>query len=67
MYSKSYYQTPDMITQHDILEQIATMLDENIIHSTLTKELSPINADNLKKAHQLVESNHMIGKVVVSN
>ena len=67
MYSKSYYQTPDMITQHEILEQIATMLDENIIHSTLTKELSPINADNLKKAHQLVESNHMIGKVVVSN
>lgn len=67
MYSKSFYQTPDMITQHQILEKISQLLDQKIIHSTLTKELSPINVDNLKKAHQLVETNHMIGKVVISN
>lgn len=67
MYSKSFYQTSDMITQHDILENISQLLDSKTIHSTLTKTLSPINVDNLKKAHQLVETNHMIGKVVISN
>jgi NADPH:quinone reductase and related Zn-dependent oxidoreductases len=56
-----------MITQHQILNQISHLLDEGIIKSTLNKKLSPINVDNLKTAHQLVETNHMIGKVVVSN
>lgn len=67
MYSKSYYQTDDMITQHQILDQVASLLDQGVIQSTLTKELSPINVDNLKKAHQLVETGHMIGKVVIRN
>lgn len=67
MYSKSYYQTDDMITQHQILNQVAQLLDQGVIQSTLTKKLSPITVDNLKKAHQLVETGHMIGKVVVSN
>ncbi|GEO79475.1 alcohol dehydrogenase, zinc-binding protein [Companilactobacillus mindensis DSM 14500] len=67
MYSKSYYQTPDMITQHQILNRIAALLDQHIIQSTMTQALQPINVDNLKKAHQLVETNHMIGKVVIHN
>lgn len=67
MYSKSYYHTPDMITQHEILNKIASLLDQGVIKSTLTKKLSPINVDNLKEAHQLVETNHMIGKVGISN
>lgn len=67
MYSKSYYQTADMESQHVILNNIADLLDARIIQNTLTKQLGSINADNLRSAHQLVESNHMIGKVVVSN
>lgn len=66
MYTKSFYQTPDMITQHQILDQVADLLDKDILKSTLNKTLSPINVQNLKEAHQLVESNHMIGKVVIS-
>jgi len=67
MYSKSYYQTPDMISQHEILNQMAKLFEQNLLQSTLTKELSPINVDNLKQAHQLVETGHMIGKVVISH
>lgn len=66
MYTKSFYQTSDMVTQHQILEQVASLLDKNILKSTLNKTLSPINVQNLKKAHQLIESNHMTGKVVIS-
>ncbi|WP_057745619.1 zinc-binding alcohol dehydrogenase family protein [Liquorilactobacillus capillatus] len=67
MYTKSFYQTPDMISQHQILEQIAALLDQKVLKSTLTKTLTPINVRNLKEAHQLIETNHMIGKVVISN
>ncbi len=67
MYTKSKYQTADMISQHDILNQISQMLDSGIIKSTLTEQLAPINAQNLRKGHALVEANKMIGKVVITN
>ena len=66
MYTKSYYHTDNMQTQHIILDKIAQLLDEDKLKGTLTQSLSPLNADNLRKAHSLVESGHMIGKVVVS-
>lgn len=65
MYTKSYYQTEDMISQHDILNKIAQMLDNGKLKCTMTKSLEPLNAINLRKAHKLVKSGHMTGKVVV--
>ncbi len=67
MFTKSFYQTTDMITQHEILEKISSLLDQGIIKTTLNKTFIPINGLNLKEAHKVVESNHMIGKVVVSD
>ncbi|MFT8323992.1 MAG: zinc-binding alcohol dehydrogenase family protein [Lentilactobacillus hilgardii] len=67
MYTKSFYETPDMISQHQILDQVSELLDQGVIKSTLNEVLSPINVSNLKKAHKLVESNRMIGKIVVVN
>ena len=66
MYTKSYYHTDDMISQHEILDKIAQMLDNGKLKSTLNKTLSPLNAQDLRKAHKLVENGHMTGKVVVS-
>ena len=56
-----------MQTQHDILDTISTQLDEHKLKCTLTRTLSPLNAINLRRAHSLVESGHMIGKVVITN
>ncbi|ORM96203.1 MAG: Bifunctional protein: zinc-containing alcohol dehydrogenase quinone oxidoreductase (NADPH:quinone reductase) Similar to arginate lyase [Lentilactobacillus parabuchneri] len=67
MYTKSYYHTDDMISQHEILDKIAGLLDNGTLHSTVTKTFKPINVTNLKKATELVETNHMIGKVTLSN
>ncbi len=67
VFSKTYYQTTDLASQGIILGQIATLLEQNKLQSTLTKCLSPISAANLRQAHQLVETNQMIGKVVVAN
>lgn len=65
MYSKAYYQTDDMTTQHDILNEIAKLLDAKKIKSTLNLTLKPINAENLRKAHQIIEEGHMVGKLVI--
>ncbi|WP_105956033.1 zinc-binding alcohol dehydrogenase family protein [Apilactobacillus quenuiae] len=67
MYAKSWYQTDNMITQHKILDQVGQLLDDGKLKSTLTKTFAPINAENLRAATKLVESNSMIGKVVVKN
>lgn len=66
MFSKAYYQTDNMSSQHQILTQAAQLFDQGVLKSTLTKTLSPMTVANLKLAHQLVESHHMIGKVVIT-
>lgn len=67
MFAKSYFETPNMITQHEILDKISNLLDEGKLKNTLTKSFTPINAENLRKATTLVENGHMIGKVTVNN
>jgi len=67
MYSKSFYMTDDLISQHTILNQAAKLLDSGDLVSTLNTTLTPISAANLRRAHAIVESHHEIGKVVVAN
>jgi len=55
-----------MIEQHQLLDTAADLIDSNKIKTTLTEVLSPINAENLRKAHRKLESGTMIGKIVLS-
>lgn len=66
MFTRSTFQTPDMIEQHNLLNEISKMADAGDVVTTATQELSPINADNLRNAHALAESGTMIGKVVLA-
>lgn len=65
MYTKSFYQLPTMITQHQILEKVSQLLDQGILHSTLKQTLHSLNADVLEQAHQMIASNRSIGKIVI--
>jgi NADPH2:quinone reductase len=65
MYTRSIFQTEDMIEQHHILNEVARLLDGGVLKSTLKATLSGFSADNLKKAHQQLENNTTIGKVVI--
>lgn len=67
MFTRSSYQTPDMVEQHNILNQLAQLIDEGKIVSTLTEKLEPITAANLREAHKKVESGKTIGKIVLAN
>jgi zinc-binding alcohol dehydrogenase family protein len=65
MFTRSMYQTEDMIEQHQLLTRIAEWVDKQKIQTTLTETLSPINAANLRTAHAKLESGRMIGKLVL--
>ncbi|MGZ5840982.1 MAG: zinc-binding alcohol dehydrogenase family protein [Xanthobacteraceae bacterium] len=65
MFTRSTFQTPDMIEQHRLLNEVATMVDQGAIRTTVAENLGPINAANLRRAHAMVESGRMRGKVVL--
>ena len=67
MFARSMYTTPDMIKQHELLNFIADGIDKGDIKTTVNEIISPINAENLKKAHALVERGDAIGKVVLAD
>jgi zinc-binding alcohol dehydrogenase family protein len=66
MFTRPLYETPDMIAQHDLLETVAGLVDKGTIRTSLTRELTPFNAETLRRAHAMVEDGHMTGKVVVT-
>jgi NADPH2:quinone reductase len=63
--ARSRFQTPDMIEQHNLLDQVADWLDSGKLRGTHRETLSPINAANLRAAHAKLESGTMIGKLVL--
>ncbi|MFD0783669.1 zinc-binding alcohol dehydrogenase family protein [Micromonospora azadirachtae] len=52
--------------QHELLEEVARLVEAGSLRTTLTRRLGPINAENLRRAHELVETYATIGKVVVA-
>ncbi len=65
MFTRSLYRTEDMIKQHQLLEQVSTLIDQGVLKSTLGEHFGAINADNLKRAHALIESGKARGKIVL--
>jgi NADPH:quinone reductase len=65
MFTRPRFKTADMIEQHRLLDQVADWLDSGKLRGTLKETLSPINAANLRKAHEKLESGTMIGKLVL--
>lgn len=65
MFTRPIFQTPDMAEQGRLLAEVARLVDEGRIRSTLTETLRPINAANLMAAHRLIESGTARGKLVL--
>ncbi|MBB5609120.1 MULTISPECIES: zinc-binding alcohol dehydrogenase family protein [unclassified Janthinobacterium] len=65
MFTRSLFQTPDMIKQHALLDELAQLVDAGTIKTTVAERFGAINAANLKRAHALLESNTAKGKIVL--
>ena len=65
MFTRSLFETPDMQAQHRLLNEVAGLVDDGLIRTTLGENLGVINAANLKRAHAFVESGKTRGKIVL--
>jgi zinc-binding alcohol dehydrogenase family protein len=65
MFTRSLFQTDDMQKQHQLLNDVAQLVDSGVIKTTLAERFGRINAANLKRAHALLESNRSRGKIVL--
>ena len=65
MFTRAMFTTPDMIEQHNLLNEIARLIDAGVIRTTVSEVLKPINAANLRAAHAKLEAGNAIGKVVL--
>lgn len=66
MYTRSMFQTEDMGEQGQLLAEIAALIDAGRIRSTVNSRFGCINAENLRRAHALLESGQSQGKVVLA-
>ncbi len=65
MFTRAMFQTPDMIAQHRLLNEVARLVDAGRLQGTVGDNLGAINAANLRRAHALLESGQTIGKLVL--
>lgn len=65
MFTRSMFQTEDMAKQSELLNEVSKLVDEGKIKTTVTEIISPINAENLKRVHQQIESGTTKGKIVL--
>jgi zinc-binding alcohol dehydrogenase family protein len=66
MFTKSMFGTPDLGSQRDILNRVATLINSGELRSAATQDLGTINATNLRIAHQQLESGRVIGKLTLT-
>lgn len=65
MFTRSLYQTEDMIEQHRLLERVSSLVDSGVLRTTLGEHFGRIDAANLRRAHALLESGKARGKIVL--
>ena len=65
MFTRSMFNTIDISEQHDLLNKVSELIDQGYIQTTVGKNLGTINADNLRTAHEELESGKSIGKIVL--
>jgi len=66
MFTRSLFQTDDMIEQHRLLKEVAALVDAGTIVTTATRNEGPLAAANLAAAHRHIESGQSIGKTVLT-
>jgi zinc-binding alcohol dehydrogenase family protein len=65
MFTRSTFGTPDLQRQHELLNRVAALVDAGVLRTTLDEHYGRITAENLRRAHALIESHRARGKLVL--
>lgn len=65
MFTRSLFETADMQEQHNILNRVSALIDQGVLRTTAGEYFGTINAENLRRAHALIESGRARGKIVL--
>jgi len=67
MFTRSMFQTADMVRQHELLDRVAQMVEQGALKTTLSEHAGALTADNLRRVHALIESGRAHGKIVLEH
>jgi alcohol dehydrogenase len=65
MFTRPMFRTPDMIAQHELLHELATLIDAGRILGTMRENGGILSPATLAAAHRALETGTMIGKRVL--
>ncbi|WP_168194370.1 zinc-binding alcohol dehydrogenase family protein [Formicincola oecophyllae] len=65
MFTPAYYHLPSMARQGKILAQVAQLVDQGKVRTTLNDLLGPLDPGSLAQAHTMLESGRTVGKIVL--
>ena len=66
MFTRPMCRTADMVRQHEILDEVAALIDAGRLQPTGTQNFGAINAANLRRAHAVIEQGRTVGKIVLA-
>ena len=66
VFTKSLFRAKNLISQHDILNHLADLVDSGVLKTTLSQEIGLICARNLSKACQKIQASGVVGKIVMN-
>lgn len=65
MFARSTHRASDVSSQGRLLDEAGTLFDAGILRTTAAAFIDDFSADGIRRAHELVETGRMLGKVVV--
>ena len=65
MFARSMFNAKDITEQSKLLNHVSDLIEQGYVQTTTGKNLGAINAENLKAAHEELETGRTIGKIVL--
>lgn len=65
MFTRPLFKTADISAQHELLSEVARLIDKGVLQTTLGEHFGKITAENLERAHEAMKTEHTLGKVVL--
>jgi len=65
MFTRAIFETAEPFAQQRILNEVSELVETGVLRTTVSDDYGAITAENLKRAHAMLESGKTIGKIVL--